>query len=284
MPLLFFKATCLLNLVTGIVRQSRRDISHKGRSAGKINAVSAVSVISMVLWIINASVEYGGMTLTRDLCMNWPPCSDADNGFGELRPSLILACKSQPASNGLHLERSEFMCKSFWRTKLVVWFFFPPKDIFLWWRGLAVGVHSSDLALTLARCPPTPICMCVHALVCTPFVCQVFGECLHLIGNGRHFVGLYCHMPLPILLLIRAAITGTPTWTRALTRQTLAHAQSSGLCMWLASHCVVLCADQTEHGVVLLSRPIGGSDGYDVAPLLFNSSGCCQLRQCQICS
>lgn len=141
MPLLLFKAMCLLNLVTGIVRQSRRNISHKGRSTGKINAVSAVSVISMVLWIINASVEYGGMTLTRDLCMNWPPCSDADNGFGELRPSLILACKSQPASNGLHLERSEFMCKSFWRTKLVVWSFaalFSPEGYFF----LIVGVGS----------------------------------------------------------------------------------------------------------------------------------------------
>lgn len=34
------------------------------------------------------------------------------------------------------------------------------------------------------------------------------GECLLLIGTGRHFVGLYCHMPLPILPLIRVAITG----------------------------------------------------------------------------
>lgn len=38
---------------------------------------------------------------------------------------------------------------------------------------------------------------------------QAFRECSALIGTGRHFVGLYCHMPRPILPLIRAAITAT---------------------------------------------------------------------------
>jgi len=82
-------------------------------------------------------------------------------------------------------------------------------------------------------------------------------------------------MPLPILPLIRAAITGAHTHTQTLYKadsHTLAQSQSSGLCMPLASHCVVLCSDQTDHS-------IRGSDGNIVTPLLFCSSGCCQLRQ-----
>lgn len=124
--------------------------------------------------------------------------------------------------------------------------------------------------------------------VCVSVVSQAFGECLALIGTGRHFVGLYCHMPLPILLLIRAAITGTNTYiqTHAVLQGRPTHfgtrSKAQPFCMRLASHRVVLCSDQTEHGVVLLSRPIGGSDGYIIAPLLFRSSGCCHLRQCQI--
>lgn len=83
------------------------------------------------------------------------------------------------------------------------------------------------------------------------YVC-VFGECSALIVTGRHFVGLYCHVPLPIELLIRVAITGTRMCTCTQNTQieadphTLAHGQSLGLCMWLASHRVVLCSDQTE--------------------------------------
>ncbi len=52
------------------------------------------------------------------------------------------------------------------------------------------------------------------------YVCvisQVFGECSALIETGRHFVGLYCHMPLTILLLISAAITGAHTYTHTHT-------------------------------------------------------------------
>ncbi len=84
-------------------------------------------------------------------------------------------------------------------------------------RRLAVGSHCSDVALTLARCPPR---WSVRAYIYVCAVSQVFGECSTLIGTGRHFVGLYCHMPLPILPLIRAAITGTHTSARTLTRQT----------------------------------------------------------------
>lgn len=84
-------------------------------------------------------------------------------------------------------------------------------------RGLEVGILFSDLTLTLARCPPRwSVYMCVR--VCAASL--VFGEYSALIGTGRHFVGLYCHMPLPILLLIRAAITGTHTRGCTLTRQT----------------------------------------------------------------
>lgn len=86
-------------------------------------------------------------------------------------------------------------------------------------RGFEVGIHCSDLTLTLARCPPR-WSVCARIYVCV--FSHILGECLALIGTGRHFVGLYCHMPLPILLLIRAAITGTHTHTlaRTLTRQT----------------------------------------------------------------
>lgn len=141
---------------------------------------------------------------------------------------------------------------------------------------------SSDLGQmsTKMEC----VCVCVALLyMCACVVSQVFGDCLPLTGTGRHFAGLYCHMPLPILPLIRAATAGTQTFTCCLTRQSLAHTQSPSLCMWLASHCVVLCSDQTEPGVGLLSGLIGGSDEYNIAPLLFCSSGCCQLTQCQIC-
>lgn len=75
--------------------------------------------------------------------------------------------------------------------------------------------------------------MCVCIFMCVCVVSQAFGECSALIGTGRHFVGLYCHMPLPILLLIRAAITGTNTYTQhtqpcEADPHTLAHAQKLG--------------------------------------------------------
>lgn len=119
---------------------------------------------------------------------------------------------------------SDFTAESLWRTKTVKSSFASQYFLFLkgcrcWrWRwgdgeGLAAGVHCSDLTLTLARCPARwNVCVCVCASSA-----RLFRECSALIGTGRHFVGLYCHMPLPILLLIRAAITGTNTYieTRA---------------------------------------------------------------------
>lgn len=94
-------------------------------------------------------------------------------------------------------------------------------------------------------------------------------DCSPLRETGRHFAGLYCHMPLPILILIRAATAGARMLSHSLTRQSLAHAERPGLRTRLATHCVVSCYDQTQRSIEHLHRLIGGGgvDGWDVAPL-----------------
>lgn len=95
-----------------------------------------------------------------------------------------------------------------------------------------MGFFCAFVAVTLARCRA-----CVSGGYEFPRdVRQVLVFCFFpphgdrspLIRTGRHFVGLYCHMPLSIPPLIRAAITGG-VHTHPLTRQTLALAQSLGL-------------------------------------------------------
>lgn len=89
------------------------------------------------------------------------PCLGADNGPSKWRPPLILACKSQLESNGLHLEGSEFTSKSLGTATTVT-----PGSAAEYFslangggvggviRGFAIGVHCSNLTPTLARCPP----------------------------------------------------------------------------------------------------------------------------------
>lgn len=135
-------------------------------------------------------------------------CLGADNRTSKWRPPLILACKSQPSSNGLHLKGSEFTTKSLWRTKTVKASL--TAQSFRFFKGGWQLVFIAQISLR-----PWPDVQqdgaCVRMCVCVCVIGQVFEECSALIGTGRHFVGLYCHMPLPILLLIRTAITGTHT-------------------------------------------------------------------------
>lgn len=146
-------------------------------------------------------------------------CLAADDGPSERRPPLILARKSQPASNGLHLEGSEVTTEPLWTAKTEK----SSSSIFfsttLFERCASGGVaglgglikgsgswHSlftsnSDLGQMSTEMERVR----AHRYVCV--ISQVFGECSALIGTGRHFVGLYCRMPLPILLLIRVRPT-----------------------------------------------------------------------------
>lgn len=164
-------------------------------------------------------------------------CLGVDNGPAGRRPPLILACKSRPVSNALHLEGSGFTSESLRRTKSE-----KSSSVFLFLRqrggGCCVGGvggviswhsslrSSSDLGQMSSKMDCVCAYPCARVRVCVCCWPGFFGECSALIWTGRHFVGLYCHMPLPILPLIRAAITGSHIHThthaceRALTRQT----------------------------------------------------------------
>lgn len=99
-------------------------------------------------------IEYSHEGPQQELTL---PCLCSDNGSRKWRPPLILACKSQ-ASNGLHLEGSEFTTGSLWKRKV-----FPLRCV----GGLIKGSGSCrPRPPTLARRPAKMARACTEIRAC----------------------------------------------------------------------------------------------------------------------
>lgn len=151
------------------------------------------------------------------------------------RDHLRLRCVNHsPGCDDWRLEGSEFLPEEGRDSKvklcIPIFFIFKRVQVVLigwrrWQLPFTAQLYcSSDLGQMSSKMERACIFMCVCV---SP--AGLFGERSALIGTGRQFVELYCHMPLPIQLLIRAAITGRNKYAQ-LARRT--HAlRSSSLCV-----------------------------------------------------
>lgn len=129
----------LSNPIPGVVTQRRRNILHTGQSTKKTRHQLYIKHFYGTLnnrsfsWIwIDDSHEGSQWELSLS-------CLGADNGPSKCRPPLTLACKSWPATNGLHLEGSELTTKSLWTTKTVKSSSAAPTFFCFWSSGSGVG-------------------------------------------------------------------------------------------------------------------------------------------------
>lgn len=108
--------------------------------------------------------------------------------------------------------------------------------------------------------------LCVSGGVYACVIRQIFRRVLGFNGDWQAFRWALLPHASSNPSLIRTAVTRAHTRSYAPARRGEAHTlwhmpQSSGPCMRLASHRVLLCADQKSAEFELLSSSIGGSDG-----------------------